>query len=156
MCTWSLLSVFQLVSHCSEFTIWYDFFSYVLFICIVHVGIHVILTVCACCMDFCLFVLFISSCDEETFLKPLLLFDSDQSVEDSRDGHSFSNVIECKLILEICNLLLGKNLPHANIGIITPYRAQTKLIQSSLERRYWYIHMCMTLRGNYHTLWQGC
>ena len=90
-----------------------------------------------CCL------LFISSCDKETFLKPLLLFDSDQSVEDSRDGCSFSNVLECKLIMEICNLLLRRNLPHANIGIITPYRAQTKLIQSSLEWRYWYIHMCM-------------
>jgi len=90
--------------------------------------------VAGCSVNFS-FLLFISSCDEEYFLKPLLLFDSDESVEDSRDGCSFSNAIECKLILEICNLLLRKELPHANIGIITPYKAQAKLIQSYLERR---------------------
>jgi len=76
-----------------------------------------------------------SSCDKEILLNPLLVFDLHNGVEVSRDGCSYSNELECQLIMEICDLLLEVTT-SANIGIITPYKAQARMIQMNIKSRY--------------------
>ena len=77
------------------------------------------------------------------------MFDMHDGAEHNKDGCSYSNELECQLIMKICSLLLEVKT-SASIGIITPYRAQAKMIQTSIKSRYIKydysdIHGCTTL-----------
>ena len=68
--------------------------------------------------------------------------------EHSKDGCSYSNELECQLIMKMCSLLLEVKT-SASIGIITPYKAQARMIQTSIKSRYvnYYhcdIHKCIS------------
>lgn len=76
-----------------------------------------------------------SLCDEEILLNPLLVFDLHNGAEHIKDGSSYSNKLECQLIVKICKTLL-EVASSSNIGIITPYKAQTRMIQTYIKSRY--------------------
>ena len=59
------------------------------------------------------------------------MFDLYNGTEDVKDGSSYSNELECQLIIKICNLLL-EVVTAASIGIIAPYKAQVKMIQKNV------------------------
>lgn len=44
--------------------------------------------------------------------------------------------MECQLVLEICQLLLDSEVVPSAIGIITPYKAQEKVIKRELQKRW--------------------
>ena len=63
------------------------------------------------------------------------MFDLHDGAEHIKDGFSYTNELECQLIIKICNTLLEVTT-SSNIGIITPYKAQTKMIQMYIKSRY--------------------
>lgn len=42
---------------------------------------------------------------------------------------------ECKLVVEVCHVLLQSSVGPSAIGIITPYKAQERHIKHELEKR---------------------
>ena len=46
---------------------------------------------------------------------------------------SLCNPTECSLVVELCRVL-EKSVPEKDIGVITPYKAQEKLIRRKLNR----------------------
>ena len=75
-----------------------------------------------------------SSCDKEILLNPLLVFDLCHGVEHSKDGCSYSNELECQLTMKICSLLFEVTT-SASIGIITPYKAQARMIEMNVAKK---------------------
>ena len=47
---------------------------------------------------------------------------------------SIRNVEECKLLVSIIQLLIGNEVPPSSIGVITPYKAQERLIREELTK----------------------
>ena len=66
-------------------------------------------------------------------MNPLLVFDLENGIEHVKDGYSYINELECQLIIKICDLLL-EVASSSNIGIITPYRAQAKMIEMEIKK----------------------
>ena len=48
---------------------------------------------------------------------------------------SVYNRMECRLVLDICQLLLDSEVVPSAIGVITPYKAQEKVIKRELQKR---------------------
>ncbi|XP_067398011.1 probable helicase senataxin [Emydura macquarii macquarii] len=76
-------------------------------------------------------------CSSDWLFQPYLVFDVADGHE-KRDNDSFANPQEVKLVMEIMKLIKEKknDIGFRQIGIITPYSAQKKMIQQELEREF--------------------
>jgi superfamily I DNA and/or RNA helicase len=67
-------------------------------------------------------------------IKHFLFFNLKSGVENTdNDSNSWSNEIEAQFVYELCKYLVKSNFK--NIGIITPYQKQLKLIQNFLRKK---------------------
>ncbi|XP_025067060.1 probable helicase senataxin isoform X2 [Alligator sinensis] len=78
-----------------------------------------------------------SRCSSDWPFQPYLVFDVADGHE-KRDKDSFTNPQEVKLVVELIKTIKEKrkDTGSRNIGIITPYNAQKKIIQQELDREF--------------------
>ncbi|KYO23328.1 putative helicase senataxin [Alligator mississippiensis] len=78
-----------------------------------------------------------SRCSSDWPFQPYLVFDVADGHE-KRDKDSFTNPQEVKLVVELIKTIKEKrkDIGSRNIGIITPYNAQKKIIQQELDREF--------------------
>uniref|UniRef100_A0A7M4EFZ1 Senataxin n=1 Tax=Crocodylus porosus TaxID=8502 RepID=A0A7M4EFZ1_CROPO len=78
-----------------------------------------------------------SRCSSDWPFQPYLVFDVADGHE-KRDKDSFANPQEVKLVVELIKTIKEKrkDTGSRNIGIITPYNAQKKIIQQELDREF--------------------
>ncbi|XP_006894476.1 PREDICTED: probable helicase senataxin [Elephantulus edwardii] len=76
-------------------------------------------------------------CSSDWPFQPYLVFDVGDGSE-RRDNDSYVNVQEIKLVLEIIKLIKDKrrDISFRNIGIITHYKAQKRMIQNDLDKEF--------------------
>ena len=64
--------------------------------------------------------------------KPFLVFDVTVGHEESKEEGSIFNMAEASLVLKLCKVLL-RDLKCSQIGVITPYKAQERIIKAQLK-----------------------
>ncbi|KAM6169974.1 putative helicase senataxin [Rhynchocyon petersi] len=75
-------------------------------------------------------------CSSEWPFQPYLVFDVGDGSE-RRDNDSFVNVQEIKLVMEIIKLMKDRrDVSFRNLGIITHYKAQKRMIQNDLDKEF--------------------
>ncbi|XP_007942395.1 probable helicase senataxin [Orycteropus afer afer] len=76
-------------------------------------------------------------CSSDWPFQPYLVFDVGDGSE-RRDNDSYVNVQEIKLVMEIIKLIKDKrkDVTFRNIGIITHYKAQKRMIQKDLDKEF--------------------
>ena len=63
---------------------------------------------------------------------PLIFIDTskyENNKEFSLDSHSYKNNLESEIVLEIINMYLDKKINPQDIGVISPYSKQVRLIE---------------------------